>query len=69
MRSWITIETQKIISSMQGREMVESMYSDEVELYFGWGGTTGVAVSAGASSFIARSCGGEGGTAVERESG
>lgn len=39
MRSWMTIETQKTISSMQGREIVESMYSDEVELYFGRSGT------------------------------
>ena len=35
MRSWITIDTQKIISSVHGRVMVESMYNDEVELYFG----------------------------------
>jgi hypothetical protein len=35
MRSWITIDTQKMISSVHGLVMVESMYNDEVELYFG----------------------------------
>ena len=36
MRSWITMETQKMISSMHGLEMVESMYRDDVELYLTW---------------------------------
>ena len=55
-RSCITIETQKMISSMHGREMVLSMYNDDVELYFGCGGTGGGCdCCTGVSSFIASS--------------
>ena len=59
MRSWMTMDTQKMISSMHGLEMVESMKSDEVELYFGLSGTGsggGWEGSCGMSSAIASSC-------------
>ena len=36
MRSCMAMETQKMISSMHGLEMVESMYRDDVELYLTW---------------------------------
>ena len=48
-RSWITIDTQKMISSMHGFEIVESMYSDDVELYLTWLGA-GPATCAGPRS-------------------
>ena len=57
MRSWITIETQKMISSMHGLVMVESIKRDEVELYFGAGARASTAATAiGSSSFSASSC-------------
>jgi hypothetical protein len=55
MRSWMTIETQKMISSMHGLLIVESMYNDDVELYLG-AGATGAVRSMGSSSASASNC-------------
>lgn len=63
-RSWITIETQKIISSMHGLVMVESMKSEEVELNLTCGDAEGVEPAEtelvsgdGASACSASTCG------------
>ncbi len=54
MRSWMAIETQKMISSMHGFEIVESMYSDDVELYLTWLGSACICVgnSSAAIAFV-----------------
>ena len=56
MRSCMTIDTQKMISSIHGGVIVESINNEEVELYLGFGvtGTGGVGICS--SSFNASIC-------------